>query len=48
VKATPQLAKNPNDADISDYPKAKEDQMALAKVLAATIEGKWQKTPEQS
>ncbi len=48
VKAVPQLPNNPNHADIICYPPAKEDQMAIAKVLAASIEGVWQAAPERS
>lgn len=44
----PILPSNPNHANIVGYPPTKEDQMALAKVLAASIEGKWQSPPEQS
>ena len=44
----PILPRNPNHANIAGYPPTKEDQMALAKVLAASIEGKWQSPPEQS
>jgi len=42
----PLLPSNPNHANIVGYPPAKEDQMALAKVLAALIEGEWQSPPE--
>ncbi|MFM7516787.1 MAG: hypothetical protein ACKO3V_07585 [Pirellula sp.] len=48
VKAVPLLPKNPNHADIVGYPPSKEDQMAIAKVLAASIEGYWQAAPERS
>jgi hypothetical protein len=48
VKAVPLLPKNPNHADIIGYPQAKEDQMAIAKVLAASIEGNWQAAPQRS
>lgn len=42
VVPDPILPNNPNHANIIGYPSGKEDQMALAKVLAASIEGKWQ------
>jgi hypothetical protein len=45
VAPDPQLPKNPNHANITGYPPAKEDQMALAIELAASIEGKWQEPP---
>ena len=45
VLPDPILPKNPNHANIIGYPPAKEDQMAIAKVLAASIEGKWQEPP---
>ncbi|HMO16192.1 MAG TPA: hypothetical protein PKD64_19385 [Pirellulaceae bacterium] len=45
VLPAPILPKNPNHANISGYPAAKEDQMALAKKLAACIEGKWKEPP---
>lgn len=45
VVSDPQLPKNPNHANITGYPPEKEDQMAIAKVLAASIEGKWQEPP---
>lgn len=48
VKSAPQLPKNPNHANIVGYPPTKEDQMALAKILAASIEGKWQEPPAQT
>ncbi len=48
VTAAPILPKNPNHANITGYPPAKEDQMALAKVLAASIVGKWQEPPIQA
>lgn len=41
----PILPRNPNHANITGYPPAKEDQMALAKILAASVEGKWQEPP---
>ncbi|MCA9130197.1 MAG: hypothetical protein KDB22_24085 [Planctomycetales bacterium] len=43
----PILPKNPNHANITGYPQAKEDQMAMAQVLAASIEGKWVPAPGQ-
>ncbi len=42
-----QLPKNPNHANIIGYPPTKEDQMALAPINAASIEGKWQSPPKQ-
>jgi len=48
VVPDPILPNNPNHANIIGYPTGKEDQMALAKVLAASIEGKWQAVPERS
>lgn len=39
------LPGNPNHANIKGYPSEKEDQMALAKILAASIEGRWQEPP---
>ncbi|MCY2981717.1 MAG: hypothetical protein NTU79_23905 [Planctomycetota bacterium] len=48
VKPDPQLPKNPNHANLVGYPPAKEDQMAIAKILAASIEGKWQEPPAQT
>ncbi len=48
VVPDPILPKNPNHANIVGYPPAKEDQMAIAKVLAASIEGKWQEPPPQA
>jgi hypothetical protein len=39
------LPNNPNHANINGYPPAKEDQMALATELAASIEGKWIEPP---
>ena len=45
VVPDPVLPKNPNHANIIGYPPAKEDQMAIAKVLAASIKGKWQEPP---
>jgi hypothetical protein len=47
VVPDPILPNNPNHANIVGYPTSKEDQMALAKVLAASIEGKWQSPPEK-
>jgi hypothetical protein len=44
----PILPDNPNHANIIGYPSRKEDQMALAKVLAASIEGNWQAAPKRS
>ena len=48
VVPDPIIPKNPNHANITGYPQAKEDQMAIAKVLAANIEGKWQEPPPQT
>lgn len=48
VAPAPILPKNPNHANITGYPPAKEDQMALAKKLAAAIEGKWQEPPQKT
>lgn len=48
VVPDPILPNNPNHANIIGYPSSKEDQMALAKVLAASIEGKWQAAPDRS
>lgn len=45
VEPAPILPKNPNHANITGYPPAKADQMALAKKLAASIEGTWQEPP---
>ena len=39
VVPDPILPGNPNHANITGYPPAKEDQMALAEELAASIEG---------
>lgn len=47
VVPDPILPKNPNHANITGYPQAKEDQMAIAQVLAASIEGKWIAAPGQ-
>ncbi|MFN9604084.1 MAG: hypothetical protein ACK6A7_11650 [Planctomycetota bacterium] len=47
VQPAPQLPKNPNHANIVGYPPAKEDQMAIAKELAASIEGSWQEPPKR-
>lgn len=44
----PILPSNPNHANVVGFPQSKEDQMALAKVLAASIEGKWQAPPSQT
>ena len=41
VVPAPILPGNPNHANITGYPAAKEDQMAIANELAASIEGKW-------
>jgi hypothetical protein len=41
VVPNPILPNNPNHANINGYPPAKEDQMALATELAASIEGTW-------
>ncbi len=48
VVPDPVLPNNPNHANIVGYPASKEDQMALAKVLAASIEGKWQSPPKNA
>lgn len=48
VVPDPILPKNPNHANITGYPSAKEDQMAIAKVLAASIEGKWVAPPSDN
>jgi hypothetical protein len=48
VVPDPILPRNPNHANITGYPPAKEDQMALAKILAASVEGKWQEPPTRS
>lgn len=45
VVPDPILPNNPNHANIKEYPSEKEDQMALAKILAASIEGNWQHPP---
>lgn len=45
VVPAPILPRNPNHANICGYPAAKEDQMAIAKILAASIEGKWRPPP---
>lgn len=45
VVPDPILPKNPNHANITGYPSSKEDQMAIAKLLAASIEGKWVSPP---
>ena len=45
VLPAPILPANSNHANITRYPAEKEDQMALAKVLAASIEGNWQEPP---
>ena len=45
VVPRPLLPSNPNHADIVGFPSAKEDQMALAAVLAASIEGNWIPAP---
>ena len=37
----PILPGHPNHANITGYPAAKEDQMAIAHELAASIEGNW-------
>jgi hypothetical protein len=47
VTPAPQLPKNPNHANIVGYPPTKEDQMAIAQILAASIEGKWLPPPQQ-
>ncbi len=41
VVPAPILPGNPNHANITGYPAAKEDQMAIANELAAAIEGSW-------
>ncbi len=43
----PILPANPNHANITGYPAAKEDQMALAVELAASIEGHWIEIPRK-
>jgi len=48
VVPDPILPNNPNHANVVGYPTSKEDQMAIAKVLAASIEGKWQSPPGKS
>ncbi|MFO1065435.1 MAG: hypothetical protein U0892_16335 [Pirellulales bacterium] len=48
VVPDPIFPNNPNHANIVGYPASKEDQMALAKVLAASIEGQWQAAPDRS
>lgn len=45
VVSDPQLPKNPNHANITGYPAEKADQMAIAQMLAASIEGTWQEPP---
>lgn len=45
VVAAPILPGNPNHAALVGYPQAKEDQMAIAKELAASIEGRWIEPP---
>lgn len=45
VVPAPILPDNPNHANITGYPAAKEDQMAIANELAASIEGKWVAPP---
>lgn len=47
VISAPILPENPNHANIMGYPIEKEDQMAIAKQLAAAIEGRWQEPPSQ-
>ena len=43
----PILPGNPNHANITGYPNAKEDQMAIATELAASIEGNWIAPPRK-
>lgn len=47
VTPEPILPGNPNHANIVGYPPAKEDQMAIAKELAASIEGNWTAAPSK-
>ncbi len=47
VVPDPILPSNPNHANITGYPTAKEDQMALAAELAASIEGNWIEAPRK-
>lgn len=47
VTPEPILPGNPNHANIVGYPPAKEDQMAIAKELAASIEGNWTPAPSK-
>lgn len=47
VKPDPILPDNPNHANITGYPSEKEEQMALAMRLAASIEGRWQPPPKE-
>jgi hypothetical protein len=47
VVPDPILPKNPNHANLTGYPPEKEDQMAIAKILAASIEGTWQEPPKE-
>ena len=44
----PILPGNPNHANITGYPAAKEDQMAIATELAASIEGNWIAPPAKA
>jgi hypothetical protein len=47
VTPAPILPGNPNHANFVGYPPAKEDQMAIAKELAASIEGNWTAPPSK-
>ena len=47
VLRAPILPGNPNHANVTGYPATKEDQMALAEELAASIEGSWIEPPQQ-
>ncbi len=44
----PILPENPNHANITGYPAAKEDQMAIANQLAASVEGSWVAPPSSN
>jgi len=47
VVPAPIIPSNPNHANITGYPASKEDQMALAAELAASIEGNWIAAPQK-
>lgn len=47
VVPDPILPGNSNHANVTGYPATKEDQMALAEELAASIEGRWIEPPQQ-